>query len=208
MRVDADMGYQSDAAEDGIDIVIENPIRNAVKYTIMRVVRFVLTLACESVAAVCALLSGAFSALLVGFLLFTLAWLALGVEHWAFGQPHGPHYWYAMFKGDDPRPWLEFMQKHPYLVAPPAFGLLLLAWGQALALGAPYRWRNMPPGSGAVKCGLCRKTIIDSFRCSQCQALRPSYFVMRLIWAVNVGITSLWVAHDCVFGFVGFSSRK
>jgi hypothetical protein len=98
--------------------------------------------------------------------------------------------------------------KNPYLVAIPAFLLMIVAWGQALALGLPYRWRNMPPGLCVVRCSECGTEIPEGMHCGKCGSFRPGHLVMKSIWAVNVCITTLWVTHDAMVLFLGFSRGK
>ena len=164
MRVDSDLGYQSDTDGLGIETVLEHPIRNAVMFTVMRLVRFVLTLVCEAVALAGAVLVGSFGFLLAMFLVLTGLTIACNITQVLTGQPQDWSNWYFQaiaFLERTPHQWLLFLIKYPFLVVFPAFALLTVAWGQALALGVPYRWRNLPPGLNVVKCPVCSAKMLD-----------------------------------------------
>jgi len=64
----------------------------------------------------------------------------------------------------------------------------------------------MPPGTSTVTCSQCRKKTEDKPLCGSCRAPRVTqYTTLKLIWAINAVITSMWVMHDCIFGFVGLA---
>lgn len=205
-----------DAEEAEFRGIVESPVSNALRFTLMRAVRLVLTLACEAVAFfgcvmfgvfgfLTACWAGCFALLLVGAFACTL----VGDTNWSWTNDN--YYWreFALKPGQVPAyPLYYHAGKHPYLVAVPAFILMTVAWAQALALGVPYRWKNLPPGAGVVKCEDCGAKIVDRLNCRECHSFRPKYIVMQLIWVGNAALTSLWVMHDAVFGFVGFARGK
>lgn len=205
------MEMEDDAETYGLTLVAENPIRNAALFTVMRVVRLFCTLLFEVAALFFATVFGVFG-FLTGCWVGALVMLVLGgVLCTIIGDPVSWDNWYLREFALEPgqafrHPWKIFFLKNPYILAIPAFAAMTVTWGQALAFGIPYRWKNKAPGSMTVLCGLCHKETLDEMRCGKCRGNRVLEHVsLKLIWSVNVFITSLWVAHDCIFGFVGFN---
>lgn len=210
------MEMADDSEDYGLRLVAEHPIRNAFWFTVMRAVRFIAALLCEAVALVGCVLFGVFgwlTAMWAGaFVLLVFAGLLCSLvgDHWSWADDNFYLREFALQPGQVPQyPVAFFLGKNPYIVAVPAFVLMTVAWAQALAFGLPYRWKNMPPGSSAVVCGTCEKETLPAASCGNCGAPRlMEHVALKVIWAVNVCITSLWVAHDCIFGFVGFTRGR
>lgn len=205
----AEFASEPDEAES---VVIENPVGNALRFTLMRLVRFMLTLACEVVAVAGACATGIWGTA-------TLAWAGcavLAVLMFTLGGAFdGDRSWINFYTRElypflerSPHPLLVWSFIYPFVVLVPSAIVMMVAWGQAVALGVPYRWENLPPGADVVLCEDCGAKIVDGLNCAKCRSFRPKYVVMRLIWGLNTVITTVWVAHDSLFGFIGFARGK
>lgn len=194
----------------------ESPVIDALRFTLMRVVRQVLTLVCEVVVvALCipvgmsAFLTAAWGACLILAAIgigITSLYAMIGAAPW----PAWSTLYHEMLGQLHYRNGLiRFLVFNPYIILAASSTALMVVWGQALALGVPYRYENTPPGLAAVQCGACGKATPNTAACTHCEADRfASFYALRLLWLVNVGISSIWGIHDLFAGFVGFARGK
>lgn len=200
---------ESDEAE--LSGTIEDPVMNSLRFTMMRLVRLLCTLVCEAVT-----LAGAVAFGVYGF--FTACWagafvLAVVAALGCLASGESPEWlnFYSREMVRDPNKtysaWRFFIEQ-PYILAIPSFFVMVIAWGQALSFGVPYRWENMPPGNGTVRCSECKAEIPHAIRCPRCRAFRvESHLGLKALWATNACITTVWVAHDALAALVGFAPR-
>jgi hypothetical protein len=203
---------EEDTDEFGIEQVVEHPISNAIMFTAMRLVRMVLALLCEAVTFVAVVPVGVFGFLSACWLGSLVLHIMLSIVCPIFGEAAPMNLFdreFILAPGTVPTyPVGRWFIQHPYVLLIPSFIIMVVAYGQAIALGVPYRWKNSPPGVNVVKCSACGKKIVSGFACSKCGAFRFEHVVLRLVWGVNVCITTVWVMHDCLLGFMGLSSGK
>lgn len=200
-----------DAVDGAESMAVESPVSNAFRFTVMRAVRLALTLVCEVLTvAFCipvgmsAFMTAAWGACLI------LAFIGVGITslYAMIGAAPWPAWttlYYDMLGQVEYRNSLvKFLVFNPYIVLAVSSVGLMFCWGQALAFGLPYRYKNTPPGLMVVRCGACHKDTPNDAKCVHCEADRfAEYAVLKLLWVVNVCISSLWGVHDLFAGFAG-----
>lgn len=215
MRFEAGDEHATDEDAYGLRHVEEHPIRNVVMFTIMRVVRLALALVCEVltlVAGAAVAVYGFFTACWAGAWVLTIVYYPAAL---AFGYEPMANPFHAQFNTPIPEgyvredTWPRWLLMHPYVPLIPAWLITITLMAQTLAFGVPYRWKNSPPGLEIVRCLGCKKEMANIVTCPSCETSRFEEFILlKGLWALNVGITSLWVAHDVLFGFLGVARGK
>jgi hypothetical protein len=179
--------------EDALKLVDEEPVMNRLRFTLMRIVRLVLTTLCEA-----GMLVGGAGIAVFGFMTMATAFTYI----LSYGDPT---LWANSFGASNveyAHPAQRWELLHSFLFLPVAFAVTAVAWGQALALGMPFRWKNSPPNSMVVRCDSCRKAVVNHASCDNCGAFNKKYIVTSALYLVNVLITMLWVIHDMTFGLI------
>jgi hypothetical protein len=197
-------------ADDVADLktVMLGPISNAVRFTVMRAVRFILSVVFE-VASLFAWGPAVIFTCLTGLMLFSLFVLVFCgfFEFLNHGMVKEWQYPYAGFGNLNYSHWFyRFLFMHPYIPAAAGICIAMVLWALSLSLGIPHRYQNTPPGMSAVACGNCHRGTANRTHCIECGHSRVFDFaVLKLVWMVNAAITSAWIMHDAIAGFVGFS---
>lgn len=194
----------------------ESPAIDALRFTLMRTLRLVLTLVCEVVVvALCipvgmsAFMTAAWGACFILAVIgvgITSLYAMIGAAPWPVWTTL---YYDTLGQLEYRNALVKFLVFNPYIVLAVSSAALVVVFGQALALGVPYRYENTPPGLAAVLCGACGKATPNTAACTHCGADRfASFYALKLLWVVNVGISSIWGMHDLFAGFVGFARGK
>lgn len=209
------MGKTHEVDDESMSIASDAPVSNAFRFTLMRVARLVLTLACE-VAVILLCIPAGMSAFLTAvwgacLILAVIGMAAASALAWINGtaMPVWTTFYMEGFGELNYRnDLIRFLALNPYIIFGISGAALVFFWGQALAFGLPYRYKNLPPGLSIVLCSACRKETPNEAACTHCDADRfVPFCTLKLLWLVNVGISSVWGMHDLFAGFSGMARK-